>query len=289
MKSEKQRILEAYSADLKAMFTEGEESKNPQDVQKWVVDTPTHVKEKHNIVDAYASIVEADEYRHNKIAHLNEEILKEGAKKKYKAEMDKHKADMDHYEECDDMEKYEESKHKYEQAKKDYEELDESEGLKPAPSPSKHQATNTEDGGDTTNGKVSKEVMDQQYDKHMKEGDDEDDEDGDDMHEADDEHDDEDMHEADYEDDMDDEDEVEVKPPQEVVHGTGSKDGGVVTKQDLSYKHMKENKQAYMKYAKSIIGDRDLSKMSDEEKKELFNKIDAGWNSEDEAGEDGKK
>ena len=86
----------------------------------------------------------------------------------------------------------------------------------------------------------------------------------------------------------------EYDVPSPETHITGSTDGGVVTKNNLTeedYKrelnNIRENKDAYMKYAKGIIGDRDLSKMSDEETKELFNKIDAGWNSKDEKGADG--
>jgi hypothetical protein len=266
MKSEKQRILEAYSEDLKAMYIESEAETKQSDVKKWIVDTPTHVTEKHNIVNAYASIVEADEFRLNKMHHLNQEILKEGSMKKYQEMADKYKKDMDHYEECGDMDSYENSKKKYEEA---MEGLKESEGLKPAPAPEKHDATGTTDGGDTTSGKVSDEEMKDQYDNTVKEGDDSD--------------------EDEDEDEMNEMDTDGVEDPDEVVHGTGSKDGGVVTKSNISYKQMKENKEAYMAYAKKIIGDRDLTKMSDDEKKELFNKIDSGWNSEDEPGKDGKK
>jgi hypothetical protein len=271
MKSEKQRILEAYSEDLKAMYIEGEAENKEADVKKWVTDTPSYVKEKHNIVDAYALLAEEDDYRRNKMAHLNEQILSEKAKNHYKEMMDKHKKDMDHYEECGDMDKYETSKDMYEKAKKDYEDMHESEGLKPAPAPEKHDATGTTDGGDTTNGKVMDKELDKQYHDHMKEADDEDNDDDEHMDE---------MADGDGHDD-------DLEP--ETHDATDTADGGAVTKQTIGYKHMKENKKAYMAYAKKIIGNRDLSKMSDQEKKDLFNKIDAGWNSEDEPGEDGKK
>lgn len=321
MKSDKQRILEAYSEDLKSMYTESAEETNSSDVKKWVVDTPVYVKEKHNIVDAYAMLAEGDNYRANKMAILNEAINLRGKASKLKEAMETAEKDMNRYaegSELADVDKFNSAEMRFTEAKDDYEEccekmkdyddeMKESEGLKPAPAPEKHQATGSVDGGDTTNGKVSDEEMKDQYHTTMKEMDDEEDEDGEDMDESE-----------------------GLKPaPAPEKHITGSVDGGDVTaatvpdpikemddeededmddmkesddedmeesddKEDDDMDHMKEakaireNKEEYMAYAKKIIGNRDLSKMSDEEKSELFNKIDKGWNSEDEAGKDGK-
>ena len=76
MKSDKQRILEAYSADLKAMngITEDKSS----DVKKWIVEKPRYIAEQHNIVDAYALLAEDDNYRQNKMRILNEQIILKG-------------------------------------------------------------------------------------------------------------------------------------------------------------------------------------------------------------------
>lgn len=309
MKSDKQRILEAYSEDLKAMYTEGEQEK-ASDVKKWVVNAPKYVNEKHNIVDAYAMIAEEDNNRRNKMRILNDQILHESALNTFKEAMDKAKKDMDRYEEGSDLEdkdKYKKAKGKFNKSKMDYDECcgdedmkegeidKEVEGEKPAPSPEIHDATGTKDGGDTTNGKISNKVMKDQYAKTMKEAKDE-------MDDADD---DETMKEAFDKYKMakkkfketcgkDKEKMDELKATKH--DATDTVDGGVVTKQDIGgiddkkeMNNIKENREAYMKYAKGIIGDKDLSKMSDEDTKALFAKIDKGWNSADEPGKDGKK
>ena len=63
MKSDKQRILEAYSEDLKAMYGVSEDKSS--DVKKWIVEKPKYISEQHNIVDAYALLAEDDNYRQN--------------------------------------------------------------------------------------------------------------------------------------------------------------------------------------------------------------------------------
>ncbi len=287
MKSDKQRILEAYSEDLKAMNTNPEDKAS--DVKKWIVKKPTYITEQHNIVDAYAILAENDNMRSNKMRILNDQILHEAKLSRLKEVIDEAKAEMKRYAEGSDFEnssRFVEARDKFDEATalyknitedddeedEDHEDMDEGEGLKPAPSPEKHDATGSTEGGDTTVGDVETSEIDDELDTVKEDHDEEDDEDH-----------------------MDEADEYDVPSPE--THDTGSTDGGVVTKTDLTeeddYKRelndIKENKDAYMKYAKGIIGDRDLSKMPDEETKELFNKIDAGWNSKDEEGEDGAK
>ena len=207
--------------------------------------------------------------------------------------------------------------------------MDEGEGLDSPPTPEKHSATGTVDGGDSSEGKASTTEIDDELDQvteakqlkiKFKEDMDKAKMDMDDI-------DDDDSEEMDEvfkkykeakkkykeactdDDEMMDEGEGEKPAPAPSKHdATDSVDGGLVTKQDLDeddddddgddgdddddddkreMNDIKENKEAYMKYAKGIIGGRDLSKMSDEDTKALFNKIDKGWNSKDEPGKDG--
>ena len=341
MKSDKQRILEAYSEDLKAM-TETQEAK-VSNVKKWIVEKPKYIAEQHNIVDAYALLAEDDIYRQNKMRMLNEQILLKGKISKVKEIMDFSEKEMERYTEGSQFEnsgRFVEARDKFDEAKviygelveaydDDEEEIDEGEGLKSAPVPSKHSATNSVDGGDSSEGdaetsevddeldkvteaKASKMKFKADMDKAKMDMDDVEDDDSEEMNEvimkykeakrnykeacdADDMEDAEEM----------DEGEGEKPAPAPSKHdATDSEDGGLVTKQELGeaddddddedddkkeMNDIKENKEAYMKYAKGIIGDKDLSKMSDEDTKALFNQIDKGWNSKDEEGADGAK
>jgi len=338
MKSDKQRILEAYSEDLKAM-TETPEAKS-SDVKKWIVEKPQYIAEQHNIVDAYALLAEGDNYRQNKMRLLNEQIILKGKISKVKETMDFAEKEMERYTEGSQFEnsgRFVEARDNFDEARVTYnelveayhdddeEEMEEGEGLKPVPAPEKHSATDSVDGGDSSEGDAETTEIDDELDqvteaKHLKikfkedmdkakmDMDDVEDDDSEEMEEV--------MKKykeakKKYKEacdvDMMDEGEGEKPAPTPSKHdATDSVDGGLVTKQELGeadddnddddddddddkkeINDIKENKEAYMKYAKGIIGDRDLSKMSDEDTKELFNKIDKGWNSKDEKGADG--
>ncbi len=342
MKSDKQRILEAYSEDLKAMY-EIKEAKS-SDVKKWIVVKPKYIADQTNIVDAYALLAEDDNYRQNKMRLLNEQIILKGKISKVKEIMDFASKEMERYIEGSQFEnsgRFVEARDNFDEAKVTYEalvesyhddddddeeEMEEGEGLKPAPAPSKHSSTNSIDGGDSSEGDAETSEIDDELDQvteakkskiKFKEDMDKAKMDMDDIEDDDSEEMDEVLKkykeakkkykEACVSADMMDEGEGEKPAPAPSKHdATDSVDGGLVTKQELGeaddddddddddevddkkeMNDIKENKEAYMKYAKGIIGDRDLSKMSDEDTKALFNKIDKGWNSKDEKGADG--
>lgn len=183
MKSDKQRILEAYSEDLKAMNTNPEN--NTSNVKKWIVKKPTYITEQHNIVDAYALLAENDNMRQNKMRILNDQILHEAKLSRLKEVIEEADADMKRYEEgaalanavrfVEARDKFDEATALYRTVTEDHdeddghdhddeEEMDEGEGLKPAPSPEKHDATGSTEGGDTTVGNIETSEIDDELD-----------------------------------------------------------------------------------------------------------------------------
>ena len=187
MKSDKQRILEAYSEDLKAMINESTTEAKTSDVKKWIVEKPQYISEQHNIVDAYALLTENDNMRQNKMRILNDQILHEAKLSKLKEIIEESKAEMERYTEGSQFEnsgRFVEARDKFDEAtalyksvvtedhddEDDHEDdeddvMDEGEGLKPAPAPEKHSATDSVDGGDTSEGDAETTEIDDELDK----------------------------------------------------------------------------------------------------------------------------